>query len=237
MNATQEQLGDLLELQAVSIRRAQAKKEFDELPQRQAILQLRQKREEITKKQEQVQTLLKQAQAEVTKISDEDERLAEKQRTKQAEIESGSGNFRAVESLSKELNALSKQRAGLSAKSDAAIAQLGKVKGLAQQIETALKALDEKEAGEVDSFKQQGTALQKEIAQLDAEAAELLAALPSDIAEEFKKLVQSKGVAVGKFANGRCGCCRSQIDSAHLGALKAQAPLGVCPFCKRMLVL
>ena len=45
------------------------------------------------------------------------------------------------------------------------------------------------------------------------------------------------GVAVGLLTEGRCGVCRTVIDGGRLIDLKAEAPLGTCPHCKRLLVV
>ncbi|MFR8300535.1 MAG: C4-type zinc ribbon domain-containing protein [Gordonibacter urolithinfaciens] len=44
-------------------------------------------------------------------------------------------------------------------------------------------------------------------------------------------------MAVGLLTEGRCGVCRTVIDGGRLIDLKAEAPLGTCPHCKRLLVV
>ena len=125
MFATPETIDDLLELQQCMLARTQAQRQLDELPQRQEILRLRQKKAQIEAKAQQVEALLQQARQELSRISDDDERMDARQKEKQKEIEhaSASGNFRAVENLSKELDTIAKKRVTLSQKNDAAVAQ------------------------------------------------------------------------------------------------------------------
>lgn len=238
MYVSPEAIDDLFELQVLILQRTKTEKQFKELPQRQAILQLREKKAQIQAKAQQVDELLKQAQQALRRILDEDESMANRQKAKQEEIEKGAGNFRAVENLSKELDTIAKKRAALSDKNDEAVAQLEKVKAVQAQVNEALAQLEEKEAQEIKSFQQQGGALQKLLAQLEVEIKETSASIPADVLSEFNKIAsRNGGVAVGKYTDGRCGCCRSAIDAAHLAQLKSQAPLGVCPSCKRLLIV
>lgn len=238
MYASPEAIEDLFDLQQLILERTKAEKQFKELPQRVAILQLREKKTQIQAKAQQVEELLKQAQQALRRIMDEDESMANRQKAKQEEIEKGAGNFRAVENLSKELDTIAKKRAALSKKNDAAVAQLEKVKQVQAQVVAALNQLEAKETQEIKSFQAQGGALQKQLAQLEAQIKEVSANIPADVLREFNKIASHNGgVAVGKYADGRCGCCRSVIDAAHLAQLKTQAPLGVCPSCKRLLIV
>ena len=75
MFATPETIDDLLELQQCMLARTQAQRQLDELPQRQEILRLRQKKAQIEAKSQQVETLLQQARQELSRISDDDERM------------------------------------------------------------------------------------------------------------------------------------------------------------------
>ena len=240
MFATPETIDDLLELQQCMLARTQAQRQLDELPQRQEILRLRQKKAQIEAKAQQVEALLQQARQELSRISDDDERMDARKKEKQKEIEhaSASGNFRAVENLSKELDTIAKKRVTLSQKNDAAVAQLEKIDQVKKQVEAALSSVAASEAKEIASFQEQGGALQREIAQQNAAIEQLSAHVPANVLAEFKKVaLRSGGVALGKYVDGRCGCCRASIDSAHLAQLRTQAPLATCPSCKRLLVV
>lgn len=240
MFASPEALEDLLELQQCMLARSRAQKKLQELPQRQEIVRLRQKKAQVEAKLQQVDALLQQAHQEIRRISDDDERMANRQKEKQREIEnaSASGNFRAVENLSKELDTLARKRAGFSQKNDAAVAQLEKVNQVKNQVDAALKSIATSEEKEIAAFQEQGGALQRQIAQQEACIKRLSAGIPADVYAEFKKIAaRSGGVALGKYADGRCGCCRAAIDAAHLAQMRAQAPLAQCPSCKRLLIV
>lgn len=240
MFATPETIQDLRDLQQCLLAVGQTQRKLDELPQRQEILRLRQKKAQIEEKAEAVDALLSKAKQDLSRISDDDERMGARQVEKQNEIEnaSASGNFRAVGNLSKELDTIAKKRAALSEKSDACMAQLEKVKQVKKQVDAALASVNAAEEKEIASFRQQGGALQKEIAHQNACIEQISARIPDQVLAEFKKIAaRSGGVALGEYADGRCGCCRASIDSAHLAHLRSQAPLATCPSCKRLLVI
>ena len=240
MYASPEAIEDLLELQQCMLARTQAQNQLKELPQRQVILQLREKKAQIQAKAQQVDELLQKARQELHRISNDDERMAARQQEKQQEIENASaaGNFRAVENLSKELDTVAKKRSALSQKNDAAVAQLEKVKQVKEQVEAALSTLDAIEAQVIASFQQEGGALQREIAQQEALIKSISGGIPEDVLAAFNQAAaRCGGVALGKYADGRCGCCRAVIDAAHLAQLRTQAPLAICPSCKRLLVV
>ena len=48
---------------------------------------------------------------------------------------------------------------------------------------------------------------------------------------------RSGGVSVGVLDGSRCGVCRMPIEGGRLIDLRSQAPLGICPSCKRLLVI
>lgn len=240
MNIEPQALENLFEIQQCMLASAKAKRALEELPQRQTILQLRQKKAQVEQKKKQVEALLAQAKQELSRISDDDERMANRQVDKQKEIEnaSASGNFRAVENLSKELDTIAKKRTTLSQKNDAAVAQLEKVESVNKQVLAALASLAANEEKEIASFQQQGGKLQKEIAENDAHIKALSAGVPANVLAEFKKIAtRTGGVALGKLSEGRCGCCRASIDAAHLAQMRTQAPLSTCPSCRRLLVI
>ena len=49
--------------------------------------------------------------------------------------------------------------------------------------------------------------------------------------------IKAGGVAIGVLDDSRCGVCRMPIESGRLIDLRSQAPLGICPACKRLLVI
>lgn len=238
MQVSRDDLAALLQLQQIDLEVMRQTKQLEELPQRATILAARQKREAVEAKRAQVAALRKDAAHKLTRITDEDASLAKKEAGVQAAIEAAHGDFRNAEARTKELAGIAKRRATLADDHDAAAEELAKVEGLEGQIDRMLEELNTQEQAAVESFQREGGALKSGIAQLKAQRDAVAASLPAEVASLYEKAAaRSGGVAVGRLDGTRCGACRAPIDGGRLIDLKAQAPLGTCPACKRLLII
>ncbi len=238
MHAEYEDLDSLLEIQRIDLMVMQLKKQRIELPQRIQVMRLLKKREEIQAKLEQVVELNKKADHEMTLVEDEDRLLAEKQLRAQEFIDASGSDYRSVESHSKEMAGMVKRRETLAQKMVSIGEQLAKIKGVRDQLEGAVQVSIAEEARLRSEFESHDTALADQVKSLNAKRAELMAGLPKNLAELYEKTAaRSGGVAVGKLQESTCGVCRSVIDGGRLIELRASAPLGTCPNCKRLLVI
>lgn len=238
MQANREDLAALLQLQQVDMDIARVAKELAELPQRKVIVAAREKKRSIEEKREKVAALKKEAEMKLSRVSDEDEMLAEKQRAAQKAIDDARGDYRSVEARTKEMNGFAKRRATLEADLDKLGAELAKIKEIEAQVASAFAALDRQEAEATASFQQVGGALKNDEARLQAQRVRLAATLPEDLLKTYEKTVtRTGGVAVARLLEGKCGACRAQLEGGRLAELKAQAPLGTCPSCRRLLII
>ena len=146
MHAEFHDLELLLEVQQLDLEIMQAKKKRVELPQRIKVMMLRKKRGEIQGKLDQVLDLKKKADAEMTIVEDEDRALAEKQSRAQELIDAAGSDYRKVESHSKEMAGVAKRREAISEKKAEIEAQLEKIKGISDQLESAIAASEAEEA-------------------------------------------------------------------------------------------
>ena len=238
MYASREDLINLLALAKADRVALAAQKKLEELPQRTQILAARKKRDAILEKKASVSEMRKAAEEEFSQISEEDGRLADKQSEVQAIINSVQGDFRSVEAHTKELNGLAKRRSALDGQLEQVDARLEKIKSVEAQIEAVLAQIKSEEDAFVDSFRTEGGELKSQISQAQATAAGYAAKLPDELAKTYQKTSKKcAGVALGVLEGNRCSVCRSTIDESHLIDLRASKPLGVCPSCKRLLVI
>ena len=98
MNATEHDIAILRKLQEADRKVLTAKKEFENLPHRSAILEVRSKKDEILKKKVQVQDMLDDEEGKLTSLAQEDEQLAKKQDDISQELAEVQGDYRAVTS-------------------------------------------------------------------------------------------------------------------------------------------
>lgn len=238
MRATPDEIAALLKLQQIDLALLKSRKQFEELPQREEIRLAREKRAGVLKKQEQVDAMRRKCEAEVSKLEDEDASLSVKQRQVQALIDEAKGDYRNVEARTKELDGIAKRRSALEEQLSQKGEELSKIEAVGDQVAKALAVLDERERAATEEFQHQGGALKAAIAQLEAKRGGVSGGLGSELLSVYEKTAKQRGgVAVGVLAEGRCGTCRMPIESGRLVELKRDAPLGVCPHCKRLLVI
>lgn len=228
----------LLQMQQVDLESLQIKRKLDKLPQKQAILDVRNKIKAVEEKSNQVEAMCSSAETRLKRVGEEDSSLVEKQHRIQKEIEEVSGDYRSVEARAKELNGCLKRRETLETQLESVTKELEKVKTVQTQVVQALDRLKQQEAVLVDSYIKEGGALKESAARLDAESARLSAAVPSDLLEIYRKVAaRSAGVAVTRLQGSSCGACRTVIEPGRLADMKQQGNVGFCPCCGRLLIL
>ena len=238
MQATTDDLTNLLRMQQIDLDLMKAKKKLEELPQRATILAARQKKRTIEQKRDQVAEMRARAEGMAAKLEAEDAELAEKQRRVQEAIDGSLGNYRNVEAHTKELNGFAKRRNALEVELTRLGEELAKIEGVQSQVSQSLAEVDKQEAAAIVSFQREGGALQAEIARMSADREGMSAELSPELRDTYNRTAsRTGGVAVGLLTEGRCGVCRTVIDGGRLIDLKAEAPRGTCPHCTRLLVV
>lgn len=238
MEAQLDDITGLLRIQQIDLDILRCKKELDELPQRAAIMDARKKRAGIAEKRDKVDALKRDAAKRLARISDEDASLAKKEAGTQAAINAAQGDYRNVEARAKELAGIVKRRETLSAERDKVDAEIEKISQLEMQVARALDEVDAVEARLIESFKKEGGTLKVTLAQLEAKRTALSSVMTPAVLKLYEKAAaRAGGVGVGVLSGNRCGACRAPIEGGRLIELKANAPLGTCPACKRLLVV
>ena len=225
-------------MQQLDLEIMRARKKRVELPQRIKVMMLRKKRDEISGKLDQVLDMQKKVDAEKAIIEDEDRALAEKQARAQELIDAAGSDYRKVDSHSREMAGAAKRREGLALKLEEINAQLDKILGVKKQLEDAIELSNREEAKLRSSFEAEDNELAAIVRESTAKRDQIAAQLPSDLVSLYEKTAAKVGgVALGKLDGEQCGVCRTPIERGHLISLKASAPLGNCPNCKRLLIV
>lgn len=237
MQVTDEDISTLIELQHNDMKLLRVQKEIADLPQRKTIVAARKKIKAIEEKQEAVGKLRAKAEEKLAKISEEDGKLAAKQDAAQKAIDGASG-YRDVEAHTREMDGFAKRRATLEEDLAAVDAELDKVSAVEKQISTALDQLREAESAATAEFQAQGGELKKQEAAFAAAHEKISAGLPAALKERYDRAARHcGGVAVALLRDNACGACRAPIEQGRLIDIKAHAPLGECPNCKRLLIV
>ena len=237
MQVKDEDISTLIELQHNDMELLRVQKAIADLPQRKTIVAARKNIKAIEEKQETVGKLRAKAEEKLAGISEEDGKLAAKQEEAQKAVDSASG-YRDVEAYTREMDGYAKRRATLEEDLAAVDAELDKISAVEKQISTALAQLRETESAATAEFQSQGGELKKQEADLTASHDQIAANLPADLKARYDRAAKHcGGVAVALLRDDACGACRAPIEQGHLIDLKAHAPLGECPNCKRLLIV
>ena len=237
MQVKDEDISTLIELQHNDMELLRVQKAIADLPQRKTIVAARKKIKTIEEKQETVGKLRAKAEEKLAGISEEDGKLAAKQEEAQKAVDSASG-YRDVEAYTREMDGYAKRRATLEEDLAAVDAELDKISAVEKQISTALAQLRETESAATAEFQSQGGELKKQEADLTASHDQIAANLPADLKARYDRAAKHcGGVAGALLRDDACGACRAPIEQGHLIDLKAHAPLGECPNCKRLLIV
>lgn len=237
MQVKDEDISTLIELQHNDMELLRVQKAIADLPQRKTIVAARKKIKTIEEKQETVGKLRAKAEEKLAGISEEDGKLAAKQEEAQKAVDSASG-YRDAEAYTREMDGYAKRRATLEEDLAAVDAELDKISAVEKQISTALAQLRETESAATAEFQSQGGELKKQEADLTASHDQIAANLPADLKARYDRAAKHcGGVAVALLRDDACGACRAPIEQGHLIDLKAHAPLGECPNCKRLLIV
>lgn len=216
-----------------------ATKRLEELPEKQAILDLRHKMRDIEALATKAATYVAQLEAVQRRIEDEIATVTAKITSEQAKVDSGAiGNHKELQGLSREIDSLARQK---DKKENDLLAQMEKLeagKAQADKIAATVEKAKAKEAQLISQFQKVGGDLQSEIDTLTKQRVSLAKVLEAPLLERYESLRASKhGLGVGILKGSMCSACRIDLPSERVMALKDGGPIGECPSCHRMLVV
>lgn len=232
-----DQAAALLELQRLDLEILRAKKRLDELPEKQAILEVRAKIREISEMKAKGDLLLRKLQAEVKARQDEVALLTDKIAAEQAKI-MATTDHRAVQSLTREMDGLKRRCDKLEMEELQFMERVEKAAGQVKTVEEALGKLAEREAALIAKYREAGGAVQSEIAEFETARSRAAADVGTDLLEQYESVRGSRGgVGVGELHGDTCTACRMQLPAERIKALQAGPAIGTCPQCRRLIVV
>lgn len=238
MNATEQDISILRKLQEADRKVLSAKKEFQNLPHRNAILEARTKKDEILKKKVQVQDMLDNEEGKLSSLVQEDEQLAVKQDEITTELAEVQGDYRAVTSKTRELDGVRKRREKVALELSRVEEQVNKINPVMKQIMAALTAMEEKEQQLVESFQKTGGSLRMVIDEGEKIRTELASMIDPALLKVYEQtLDRCGGVALADLVDNSCGACRSSFDLSRMSKIRSEAPIATCPSCRRLLIV
>ncbi len=216
-----------------------ATKRLDELPEKQAILDVRHKLRDIEAIAVKAGVYVGQLEAGVKRAEDEAAMIAEKISAEQAKVDSGSvTNHKELQSLSREIDSLSRQKDKKENEVLSAMEKLEAGKAQATKVAETIEKAKARETQLITRFQEVGGGLQRDIDRLQKERAALAKGLDAALLARYDSLRETKhGIGVGILSNSMCSACRIDLPAERVQALAEGGPIGECPSCHRLLVV
>jgi predicted nucleic acid-binding Zn-ribbon protein len=227
----------LLELQRLDLEIAHGKKRLEELPEKQAILDVRHKIRDVSALRHKADLLLKKLGSDLKAHQDEIESLTVKIDAEQAKVMS-TADHREIASLTREMDGLRRRRDKLEMESLGLMDRIEKATAQAATIDAAISQLTGKEAAAIDRYKSVGGALQSETAGLETKRAAVAKSLGAETLAEYEAVRENKGgVAVGRLDGDTCSACRMSLPAERIRELNEGPDVAICPHCHRLIVV
>lgn len=238
MHASEDDLRNLLELQEVDIAAINAKKKLEALPQKDQLAELSKKKHAVLEKLAQVTKMYEAARRKVTQIEDENAILERKRTETQEKIDGARGDFRAVQSLTRDLDGIAKRVKTLEDEQIAAAEKYEQVSAVKAQLDSGIAALDAQALKIRDAYQRGAFELKGIIDAQEQKRKEKSEAIDGALMTAYTRAAQrGGGIAMARLVDNRCSTCRSHIDDNRMLQVKAAAPLATCPHCGRLLIV
>lgn len=238
MQASENDLRGLLELQEADIAALNADKKLAELPQRAQLQALADKKQAVLEKLGQVAKMHDAARRKLTQVEDEAAILLRKRDDTQAKIDASSGDFRAVQSLTRDLEGIAKRLGTLEEEQVSAAEKLDQVKAVKSQVESAIDAMDAQALKIRESFQRDAAALKEKGDEARNLRAQVAAGIEPALLKAYEETARrAGGIGMARLVDGRCSTCRNAIDANRMLQVRREAPLAKCPSCGRLLIV
>lgn len=238
MQATTTDLQNLWDLQEADRAGLIAKKKIADLPQRNALAELGAKKQQVLEKLASIAKMHESARRSLVRIEDEIEIMTRKRDDTQAKIDAASGDFRAVQSLTRDLGGIAKRLSTLDEEHQAAKVKYSQVQAVKKQVEGAIASLDAQALKIRESFLNESTELKEHQAKAQRARDEIVSRIDPQLVRAYDEAARrGGGIAMARLDDNRCGTCRNAIDANRILLVKREAPLSTCPNCGRLLVI
>lgn len=235
-----DQASALVALSEKDLELVRAAKKLEELPEKHAILEIRRKLRDIEAIDGKATVYVAQLEAALKRAEDETAMIAAHITAEQAKVDSGAiSNHKELQSLSREIDSLSRQKDKKENEAIAAMEKLEAGKAQAAKVTETIQRGHAKEAQLIEHFQKVGGELQSSIDKMTKQRRTLAKVLDKELLARYEMLRASKhGLGVGVLHGGQCSACRIELPSESVRAMhNAGHRIAECPSCKRLLVI
>ena len=227
----------LLALQDIDIRLAQLNEQLEKAPHKQRVATVRAKLAEGEKRVQIIAQSRAELEERIATLEAEINEFGSRMSAHQTKMQE-SADHRAVESLSRELESLLKQKEKRENEGINLMEKRSAFGEAQRDTETKMNRLREIETNELISY--------KEFLQKAHEAKEILlerresylADISPEVLTSYEQIsAQKGGIGVALYADGKCGGCSVHIPAAQRATIESSEGISTCPTCKRLLIV
>jgi len=229
----------LLALQECDLEIRRAAKQLEEMPEKRAILETRHKRADVEKLKAKAEELVHRLDRAIAANNDEVATVEEKIAAVQATLDSGQvTNPKEVHNLSREMDALKRREDKLDNETLTLMERAEKAREQVAKIDVALDRLAAKEASLIAEYQTKGGEVQAHLEARKEARTALAAALGPDLLARYETAAGAKGgIGAARLLDVACSACRVELPAERLRELREGPDIGVCPNCRRLLVV
>lgn len=229
----------LLELQATDLEILRAEKRLEEIPEKRAILDARHKIREVEALRAKAEGIAANLERGVSRNEDECAGLTAKIEDEQIKIMSGDiTNPKELQHIAREMDALKRRRDKLEMEQMKLMERVEVGRAQVAKVDAALVQLARREEELTLAFKSKGGEMIAAIEALKARREELAAGIGPDLLGRYDTLRASRaGLGAGRLSGQSCTACRMELPAQRVQELSAGPEIGICPNCKRLLVV
>lgn len=238
MEATEEMLAILLSMQDADRRRFTAMLEKKQVPGLDKISEIRSKITEIQSTYQKLSNLLSQTKQSIIRFTEEDSDLRLKAAQTERKIQEAKGDYRAVSSLTRDLEGIHKRRETLEEKLLELEGTCDEIQGMITKAQDALTKNLGQEKALSDAYQAKLHDIDEQIDAAMRERNDLSQRLPVEIADAYDQAVREcGGIGISVLSQEKCSACRNTFDHNRLLKVQRESPLSKCPYCKRLLIV
>ena len=227
----------LLKIQEIDLKLDQIEDGLEKAPQKQRIVAAKMKLAEGEKRLALIEAARNDLQQRVDALQLEIDDFSTRMKAHQATMQ-GSSDHREVESLSKELGVLLKQKEKRENEGMKLMEKRSELGEALVDTNEKLERFKELEEREMASLKEYYAKLKAVRSALLQKRAELSSAVDEETFKNYEKIREAKGgIGLALYEDGKCGGCQVLLPLAQRNELELSEGRVLCPSCKRLLII
>ena len=229
----------LIRLQEIDLELIRDRRDLERVQQKEKLDQFRRAEAKLAKNANKIKGVRKDLELEHGDNRFEKEHLSDIVVSVRDKFDDPQNDYVTIKQLQSQLTHLAKRIEKLDFECKTIEENLAKARLAEDNAAKLANRLDEEKQVVLKTVEDNSAVVQKHIDELDAERNNLLAQLPTDLADEYNQCLSDfGGLAVEQLAGNKPSICRVSLQASQYADIKDQnSQIVRCPYCKRILIL